>query len=916
MKMQQKFRRNGLAATVILGFLMASFVPASMSGASPQSKTPKPSTDFASCVDRNKTGAAIILMDESTSVYNVDPKNNRLQGVQLFIDELSDLASYRQAKIQVQLAGMGARYTTRSQGDGGWTTLQKGATQEVSNLKSSASTAWSGKSGTGYANKAGTDIWDALDNAKQQLSASGTSCKLLLFFKDGADWQFYAREGADVKLPEAQEAREEGDFREADEIAAEDICRPLGLADSLRSDDIYTVLAGLEGEKKKEDFSQLASLALGFAPDGSSCGEQVGKGDFIKVEGIAQLQLSFANIFEKNKVTKGNQSFRLSPGLTSIRVVSSAVNDSYKIIPPTGCNVGSSQEIGPKSADTGTFGSAVNWSRTTYGNASSGEKPAMRVVIAREQTSKDYSCWSGVWKISASDTTLTAIKFDANLKAVLKFNEGDGFNPVLFPGKSQKFKVILQRTDDPSIELNAQEINDSLDYSAQATLFSPDGEAIDTLFDSGLGNGILPRSSFFGAEQELAIDKDWPIGTYKVQVTLDVRVLDSDIDLNPMKTEMPIIVGNLIKAPTVLTQMVSLGTISGASPSKGVLQVQGGDEDACILFDQGEVKLTAAPKGVSYSLGGDCINIPAGQTVEVPFQISPTQGSEGSAVGPVDGKFILQARLMKSETTVIPMAAVSFTGYQDAAPNEIARWILIAVFMAMSVLLSNVLLMALSKLVARFPKQEQVARLHLQSLAIPVKVSKYELKSTDGRIDQKLEDLELPQWIRIEKNRRSAMVSGFQLIAKSAGIKLASPGFAEVQGDFIGIGGPSVEGAPGNSSKATTGLGLQNTWMLLFSPFELEGKVADDSFSANAQLVIVIDANASIDKKMQLVANAETLISQKLESLIQMASKPKTPEGKAKSTKAAKTPKVKKTKGAAEEPKPEPEAPKNDPWAF
>jgi hypothetical protein len=911
-----RLKKASTATFLICALLGAVFIPTATSSAQPQRGQPKPSTDFASCVDRNKNGAAIILMDESTSVYKADPKNNRLQGVQIFIDELFDLASYRQAKLQVQLAGMGAKYTTRSQGDGGWATLQKGSTQEVSELKTSANAAWSGKSGTGYGNKAGTDIWNALDNAKQDLSGAGTSCKLLLFFKDGADWQYFARDGGELKLPEAQEAQEDGDFTEANDIAAEDICRPLGMADSLRSDDIYTVLAGLESDGKKEDFSKLESLALGMGGDGSSCGEQTAKGDFIKVEGISSLQLSFANIFEKNAVKKGSQTFRLSPGLTSIRVVSSAVNDTYKIIPPTGCNVGSSQEIGPKSADTGTFGSAVNWSRTTYGSSNATDKPAMRVVIQHQQSSKDYSCWSGSWKIAASPETLTAIKFDANLKAVLKFNEGDGFNPILFPGKSQKFRVILQRIDDPTIELTAEEINNSLDYSAQATLYSPDGEAIDTLFDSGSGNGILPRSSFFETEQELSIAQDWPIGTYKVQVTLDVRVLDSDIDLNPSKTEMPVIVGNLVKAPTVLSQTITLGTISGASASKGVLRVQGGDKDACILFDQGEVKLTAAPKGVSYKLGGDCINIPAGQTVDVPFEIRPSENSAGSAVGPVDGKLILAARLTDSETTTIPMAAVPFTGYQDAAPNDIARWILIAVFMAISALLSNLLLMALSKFVARFPKNEQVAQLHLQSLSFPVKVGRYEIKLPEGRLEQKLEDLDLPQWIRIEKNRRSAMVSGFQLSAKSAGIKLASPGYAEAQGDFLGIGGPSVEGAPANSAKATTGLGLQNTWMLLFSPFELEGKVADDNFSANANLVIVIDANASLDKKMQLVANAESAIGQKLETLVQMANKPKVPQKVKSEGSSSKQDKSKKDKSQAQETAPTQEAPKNDPWAF
>ena len=104
--------------------------------------------------------------------------------------------------------------------------------------------------------------------------------------------------------------------------------------------------------------------------------------------------------------------------------------------------------------------------------------------------------------------------------------------------------------------------------------------------------------------------------------------------------------------------------------------------------------------------------------------------------------------------------------------------------------------------------------------------------------------------------------------------------------------------------------------MLLFSPFELEGKVADDSFSANAQLVIVIDANASLDKKMQLVANAESAIGQKLEALLLLANKPKAPQKKTSEKSSNKEPKNKKDKGQAQETAPTVEPPKNDPWAF
>lgn len=904
----------GLGLTAILSTLLASGAAI----AKPLRSEAKPTSDFTSCVDRQKSGAVVILMDESVSVYKSDSMNNRLQGVQIFIDELSDLASDHQSKVKVRLAGMGAAYKVRSGADS-WQTLEKGSDSAVQSLKDSAANSWQGQNGTGYSNKSGTDIWGALDNAKQDFnSQSDISCKLLLFFKDGEDWQYFARDDSTVKLPEAQELREEGDFHGADEVAASDICRNLGIADSLRSADIYTVVAAL-GSGNPEKFGKLEALAVGTGADGTNCGEQQAKGDFIQVQDASKLQQDFATLLDSNiSILKGSRDFRLSPGLTSIRIVSSAVTDGYKIIPPTQCSGNDAKKVDANSENKGTFGQAVNWNKTSYGTSSSGLPSSLRVVIHHETQSKDFSCWSGKWRIVASPNTLTSIKFDANLKAVVKFNEGDGFNPVLFPGKSQQFKVILQRIDDPELVLAPADINSDLDYQAQATLYSPEGEEIDTLFDSGSYSGVLPKSAFFGENQTLNIDKKWGIGTYKIRVTLNVRVLDSDLQLNPMQTETPVIVGNLIKAPTV-TQVVSLGTISGASASHGVLKVLGGDKDSCILLNKAKVNLTAAPVGVNYQLSGDCVKIPANQNVDVPFDISPLAGSKGAAVGAVDGTFKFQAQLIDSPSTLLDMPAVSFHGYQDAAPNDAARWALIVLFMGLSGLLAYLLLIALSKYVARFPTQNAVRQLHLQSLAVPIRVSRYEIKSSEeSSIEKLLDDIDRPTWVNVEKNRRAAISSGVRLEAKSSGLKLASAGYAESTGALVGIGGPAVAGAPHETRQAMIGLGLQNTWMILFSEAELIGKTADDNFAAIGQLVLIIDANAPIEKKLQLRSTAESALGQQLPKLIDLANrKPeqkKASESKSKPEKKSKASKknIEESTSSSSNSATQPA----DPWAF
>jgi len=867
-------KRTALASILAFSLALPLVGFGGLATAAPANAGLQSPSEFTACVDRQKTAAVVILMDESKSVYGSDPQNNRLQGVQMLVDELADLATDHQAKVNVKLAGMGAEYKIRSSG-ADWHTLAKGSESEVSSLKESAASTWNGQSGAGYSNKQGTDIWSALDAVKQEFSSrSEISCRLLLFFKDGEDWQYYARDNSKVSLPEAQELRDGKKFHDADEIGGADICRNLGLADALRSADIYTVVAAL-GKGSPEKFAQLESLAVGTGVDGSKCGAQPGKGSFVRVSEAKYLQQDFANLLgTKADVKNGSLTFRLSPGLSSIRIVSSAITDSYKITPPKECSSNGTKNVNAGSDNKGTFGQAVNWNKTGYGASSGGAPSSVRVVIHHEPTSSDYSCWSGQWNISASEQTLSSRKFDANLKAVAKFSEGDGDNPVLFPGKSQKFKVILQRIDDPTVELEPEEINADLDYFVTGTLFDPEGQEIDTLFDDN--GAVLPQGDVFTTNQTLSIDKGWPIGTYKVRLNLNIQVVSSNVPLNPMQTEIPIIVGNTIKAPTVIGPVV-IGTISGSSTSHGTIKVQGGEKDACIDFSTAELKLTAAPNGVEqYKISGTCVTIPSGQTVDVPFDISPAEGSRANSVGAVDGTLALKAQLIESASTFLPMAAADFHAYQDAAPNDVARWILIVVFMVLSMLLAYVLLVIISKYVARFPSSKAVTELHLQSIAIPVKVTKFEIKSTsDKRIEQLLDDLDLPIFVRVEKNRKVANVSGNQIYAKSSGTKLASAGFAQTDSESVGFGGPSVAGTPENFAHPAIGLGLQNTWMLLFNPNELLGKTVDDNFTANAQLIVIIDANAPIEKKMQLVSQAESaLAGPKLEKLVAGLNKP------------------------------------------
>jgi hypothetical protein len=506
--------------------------------------------------------------------------------------------------------------------------------------------------------------------------------------------------------------------------------------------------------------------------------------------------------------------------------------------------------------------------------SSQNSSSSIRVLIKHEKGAKDFSCWSGEWRIDADQDTISTLKFGANLKAVAKFLEGDEDNPILFPGVSQKFKVVLQQIDNPAALLDPAELKRDLDFEVTGTLVNPSGEEFDTLFDDY--GAVLNEDDLFSEVHTLSVGKGDSalIGENKIRLTLSIQIPSSTAPISPFESEIPVIIGNPAQPPTVKSPL-QLGTLSGSAATRVNLEVVGGDQDTCIDFSKAKVTLTAAPKGLEgYKVSGGCVLVKSGETVTVPFEITPEDGSKENSVGPLAGTFSFSAQIIDSSIAPLIMAPVGFDGYQDAAPNDIARWILIVVFMVLSMLLAYVLLVIISKYVARFPTGQAIAELRLQAHSLSVSVTKSGIRSSsENRIEQVLDDPETPVPIRVS-NRKEINVSGIRLLAKSSGAKLASAGYATTSQDFIGLGGPELIGVPGQSSTPVLGLGLQNTWMLIFNKAELVGRVFDDSFKANAQLIVIIDVNAPIEAKMELVSKAEWAAGENLGKLIANVSKP------------------------------------------
>lgn len=258
-------------------------------------KKPLPE-QFSACAAAGGSIDVLLLVDESGSLNNTDPNNARVTSGLHLVSRMSKLT--KSGNLSVAVSGFGHTYSKvrdweEIKDDGDIQDL-RGAINELSNRTDGID----------------TDYWTAMDEARKQLASrahergsDAKSCQAIIWFSDG-ELDYEVRKGdaaskyGDTKpfAPDISLKTDDG-AKKVEEKAREDICRPGGLADQLRSSRVAMFGVGL-GSKDGKEFDLMRSIATGKDSSGKTCGDLTDPvpGEFYLASDIDSLLFAFDSI--------------------------------------------------------------------------------------------------------------------------------------------------------------------------------------------------------------------------------------------------------------------------------------------------------------------------------------------------------------------------------------------------------------------------------------------------------------------------------------------------------------------------------------------------------------------------------------------------------------------------------------------
>ena len=850
--------RKGSAATVAATLALASVVLGMVS-------TPSVAADsysFTRCVQDKKAANVLVMMDESGSVYQSDPSNLRIAGADVLIDRLQRVADTYSVPVNVMLAGFGDDFIQRSNG---WVALQPGATDGSDSLVSTARS-WANKT----PNMRETDTLSSLYGATKALAAApADSCKLLVFFKDGLDFQSFNNVNAKVNsdFPDIQKLLDTGKKADAEKAAINEICRPGGVADALRVDDnIYTFGVALNtNQGGNEGLDAFKALIEG----GGSCGTPPAKGKLLTVNDSSNLPSLFGSALDPDFVPSthtGPFTVNMPRALTSINILSSGISstfDDFTITLPKTCSQADPIKI-TKGADlTKTvIGGSVTAS-AKWAGADPAQSQTLNITVQHSDLADD-KCWVGAWTINPGSDTMSELYFDADLSAVANFA---GDSAVLVKGEDGKaslnFNVELQRPSDKSV-VPVGSLDPDLDFTITGYLRNA---ATKEKVASSWDTTSITKANV-ASQQTISVD-GLDLGDYELVLTMDVHVKDFTENLSPISTEHAIKVGTPAAAPTI-TGVTDFGNIDGAGRKQAVVTFVGSkdaDFELSIADMKTQVKANQFPKDLEYELflpagTADNIKIPKGQTVQVPIEIGvklPDGKTDVNAQGMVRGKLLFAAKAIGVQQDVTQVKG-DFSATQLASANIVSQLFWTIIFMLIGIALPVAALVFITVLLSRFPDKNVSG--NVTSAAFNVQYANGEVTNVSD-LTSFAADLSKFGYIDIAEDRKSATVGmdTFKVKVNPFGLKAIS--HAE-------LATPEVGANSAGDGKPYMSLNLGSEWIFYTGSSNVD--LFADAASGSGTIVLVVSHNQKALTAPELMADFLRSSSEILKKLPQKSS--------------------------------------------
>ncbi|WP_172820030.1 VWA domain-containing protein [Cellulosimicrobium sp. I38E] len=600
--------------------------------------------DVAQCAAGGGTLLAAIVVDESGSLRETDPEDQRVEAIRTAVDSLAALGAVEDSLVvEASLATFSSDYQSLV----GWGAVSGQHYDELMSAAGSLATRDAGE----Y-----TDYRSALVGARASLDQrsaeiGGPTCRILLWFTDGK---------LDV-----------GD--QTDEALAE-LCSPSGIVDGLRGDGIAILSLALfteggAGTVSDADREQLRAVAEGTGA-GVTCGTvplpagSVG-GAYLRADQPEALSRLFASA---SALIEGG-----APGLSVVCPDEATCVDGVLEI-PVDAGVGGFRAV-VEVGDGARGPQLVSPDGASVPPGGGPSADGADVVVSQQGALQLYDVIyppggsvGGTWRLVSDPSTTTVIDLYYFWRTRLAL---EGAAPTdaapagtLVIGEETTVTVSLQHSDGTPVDTSSFA---SFDLTvlvagepAQPTTVAPGSFAVSV---------ALPAD---GAPSEVQIDAV------------------ASATSSPSRTSLgPVAVSSVLPTvlppsyPTIEPSRVVLGQLVGDEAAHGELRVTGsdrGDTNACV--GPASVAGPEAAGTLRLSSEVECVDVPAGQTVTIELVASAQHPADGSLTGTIPVT-LTGVDAAEPVTMDVPVEATMVRPVDEGK-----RWGLAAVFLVLALVLA------------------------------------------------------------------------------------------------------------------------------------------------------------------------------------------------------------------------------------
>lgn len=743
---------------------------------------------FGACVRGGGQGSVLMLFDKSGSLRETDPTNARVTSAKYVVGQLArSMDDLPEGRIDIALAGFDTGYERTLD----WTELTEGNLDPI-NADLEA-----------YADRNDgieTDYWSAVDGARRELAArqdaDGSGCALMLWFSDGGfaiatrdseraleDWggpKPYDPENEMASAAEATAALEAG---------AEDMCRPGGVADQLRSMDIVSLGIGLSVDAPPEAFD----LMRGFTSGEADCGDIVEPkpGEFLMATDVDELILAFDQVLSEgseveetpvcvdDECPEGTRTFVLDGSIGKVQGLAQAPIEGTRILVRT--RDGETVELERDATSASLPGADLTWEWLS--------ERTLSVELTRDGQSEE---WIGPWGLVFVAPSASADPAQSTLRLYGDIAPLWANSDVELRSGAEPAEVRITLVDGDGNTIDPATLSDETTMSVAVLPAGGDARV--------LAEALAPGEMTEPITVEL---EDFPPGIGQLWVTLDITTSSwgtgadavEGTRLEPVRAMFPFNVAVPREFPTIPSR-VSFGETETADPVTVTVPLDG---EGCVWLGD-EVRFTGYPAGLdSATLTSPAADEASCSTTGLELTLAPGDVGNGALVGRAEV-------FVNAPSSANPLAVTLDFDLQMSRPaSQPVLWGTLIGVTLLGIAIPVGILYLTKYLTAKIPGDAVLAG------QVRGRVDDSQA-FTDRGIDLDVSRMHIAH---LANNRRRVDVAGTTLQAKM-GLALTEPGYVVVEQPGRAAGGRTAMSSKGD--RARLPLAVQGNWTVALDP--------------------------------------------------------------------------------------------------